>query len=150
VTTLEVVEAGDADVHDLARLFDAYRVFYGRSSGLERAHDFVTERLRSQVTRFFIAKTNGVAIGFVHLLPSFDTLAMRPMWILEDLFVDPAQRRQGAGSALLRQAEQFARESHASKLSLTTAKSNDLAQRLYVAHGYRRDELFWTYHRILD
>ncbi|HEY2475804.1 MAG TPA: GNAT family N-acetyltransferase [Candidatus Cybelea sp.] len=143
------VEATQNDAEDLTELFDAYRVFYGRETDLSRARTFVRERLEARTTRFFLAKACASVVGFVHLMPSFDTLAMRPMWILEDLFVELPQRRLGIGSALLRHAEAFARENDAARLSLTTARTNGSAQRLYAAHKYERDELFWTYHRML-
>jgi ribosomal protein S18 acetylase RimI-like enzyme len=141
-----VAAAQPDDVDDLARLFDAYRVFYERSSDRESARAFVAARLREPVTLFFLARAGGVAAGFAHLLPSFDTLGMRPAWILEDLFVEPMQRKSGVGSALLRHVESFARASGAARVSLTTAHANHTAQRLYVANGYRHDEIFRGYY----
>jgi GNAT superfamily N-acetyltransferase len=145
--TVDDATEGDAD--DVARLFDAYRVFYDRSSDVEGARRFITARLERRTTRFFLARIDAAAVGFVHLLPSFDTLAMRPMWILEDLFVEPSYRRRGVGSALLRHAEQFARDNGAGRISLTTAHTNATAQHLYVAEGYEADTVFRTYHRTL-
>ena len=139
----------DSDLDVLAALFDAYRVFYNRESDPAGAIVFVSERLRRGDTQFFVARSNGIAVGFAHLLPSFETTDMRRAWILEDLFVAPEARRCGAGGALLERAERFAIETGAIRMTLTTAVDNETAQRLYGAHGWKRDERFWTYHHYL-
>jgi ribosomal protein S18 acetylase RimI-like enzyme len=139
-----------ADAPDLARLFDDYRVFYKRASDPAAAHAFVAEQLDKRFTRFFIARDNsGAALGFVHLIPSLGTLAMRPIWYLEDLFVTPDARRRGVARALMLHAEQFARETGAERLTLSTAHDNHAAQALYRSVGYVRDEHFWQFHRAL-
>ena len=137
------------DVDGLAYLFDAYRRFYGRSADVVSARRYVQERLTDGPTRFFVDREGEVVRGFVHLLPSFDTLAMRAMWILEDLFVEPSARGEGIGAALLTHAEQFARETGASRLTLATAHTNTHAQRLYERHGWVLDNEFRSYHRSL-
>lgn len=144
--------ATPADVHDLARLFDDYRVFYKRASEPAAAHAFVSEQLANGFTRFFIARDDAQnsALGFVHLIPSLGTLAMRPIWYLEDLFVTPAARRRGIGRALMLNAEQFARSTGAERLTLSTAHDNHAAQALYRSVGYVRDGVFWQFHLTLS
>jgi ribosomal protein S18 acetylase RimI-like enzyme len=143
--------AVSTEAPDLARLFDAYRIFYKRDSDSAAAHAFVAEQLLKGVTRFVIARdnANNCALGFVHLIPSLGTLAMRPIWYLEDLFVIPAARRRGVARALMLRAEQFARETGAERLTLSTAHDNHAAQALYRSVGYIRDEHFWQFHRVL-
>jgi GNAT superfamily N-acetyltransferase len=139
----------DGDIGVLAALFNAYRVFYKRESDPAGSIVFVAERLRRGDTQFFIARSNGIPVGFAHLLPSFETTDMRRAWILEDLYVDPDARNLGAGTALLERAEHFARETGAIRMTLTTAVDNVTAQRLYVKNGWKRDERFWTFHHSL-
>jgi ribosomal protein S18 acetylase RimI-like enzyme len=116
---------------------------------VEGARRYVQERLTDGPTRFFVDREGEAVRGFVHLLPSFDTLAMRPMWILEDLFVVPSARGAGIGAALLLRAEQFAHETGASRLTLSTAHTNIPAQRLYERLGWVLDSEFRYYHRTL-
>lgn len=144
-----ILPATVADADVLGTLFDAYRRFYGRTGDLYAARRYIGERLAAGTTRFFIARNSSAVQGFAHLLPSFDTLAMRPMWILEDLFVESTARRSGVGAALLARAEEFARESGASRLTLSTAHTNLNAQRLYERRGWMLDEEFRYYHRML-
>jgi ribosomal protein S18 acetylase RimI-like enzyme len=146
---IAVEAARPQDVEVLATLFEAYRAFYRRAPDPDAARSFVAERVAAGDTRFFLARAGREVVGFVHLVPSFDTLAMSPMWLLEDLFVLPERRRRGVGDALLRHAESFARASGASRLTLSTAHTNRVAQRRYEASGYRHDEEFRTYHRSL-
>jgi ribosomal protein S18 acetylase RimI-like enzyme len=49
------------------------------------------------------------------------------------------------GGALLEQARAFALEQGAKGLFLQTAVDNVTAQRLYEAHGWKRDEQFYVY-----
>jgi ribosomal protein S18 acetylase RimI-like enzyme len=58
--------------------------------------------------------------------------------LLDELIVDPAQRRRGCGRALVGAAARFAREHGAHKLVLTVWEGNDEAARFYAALGYRR------------
>lgn len=154
-TGFTIRPASLADIADLAPLFDDYRLFYKQPSDRAGAERFVAERIEKQDTRFFIAKHNkgtrdsGAALGFVHLIPSLGTLAMRPIWYLEDLFVIPSARRQGVARALMLDAESFARETGAERLTLSTANDNHAAQALYLSLGYVRDEYFWQFHRVL-
>ncbi len=144
--SLEIVDARPDDLDQLSALFDAYLVFYERSSDREGARAFLAERVAHGRTRFFLARIDGRVAGFAHLLPSYDTLGMTNAWILEDLFVDAASRRRGVAGALLEHAAAFARETGATRISLTTAHTNVAAQRLYEAHGYLLDTVFRAYH----
>ncbi len=141
-----------ADVTELAGLFDAYRVFYKAVSMSAESEAFVRGLVAHGHTRFFLAReTEGrPALGFVHLMPSINTVAMRPIWLLEDLYVAPSGRRRGVASALMRHAENFARETGAERLTLATAHNNKKAQSLYQRLGYAKEEHFWYYHRMLD
>ncbi len=141
-----------ADVTELAGLFNAYRVFYKAESMSAEAEAFVNGLVAHGHTRFFLARESdgGPALGFVHLMPSINTVAMRPIWLLEDLYVAPRGRRRGVASALMRHAENFARDTGAERLTLATAHNNKKAQSLYQRLGYIKEEHFWYYHRVLD
>src|SRR5271170_1354024 len=141
-----------ADVPELAALFDAYRVFYKAASMPVESEAFVRGFVTQGNTRFFLAREakGAPALGFVHLMPSINTVAMRPIWYLEDLYVAPSGRRRGVAGALMQHAEAFARETGAERLTLATAHDNKKAQSLYKRLGYARDEHFWYFHRVLD
>src|SRR5271168_4002752 len=148
----EIAPAVAADVPELAGLFDAYRVFYKAVSMPAESEAFVRGLIAHGNTRFFLAREakGSLALGFVHLMPSINTVAMRPIWLLEDLYVAPNGRRRGVATALMQHAETFARETGAERLTLATAHDNRRAQSLYKRLGYIRDEHFWYFHRVLD
>jgi len=150
--TRDIQPATVADIAALAHLFDAYRVFYGAAPDPIRADAFLHGLVTHGKTHFFLARETPEApiLGFVHLMPSIDTVAMRPIWLLEDLYVIPSARQSGVATALLRHAEAFARQTGAERLTLSTAHDNHRAQSLYRQLGYVREDHFRYYHRRLD
>jgi GNAT superfamily N-acetyltransferase len=148
--THHLVEAPDPerDLAALVALVDAYRAFYGRPAGDTAA--FVRDRLRLGDTRFFVSRSgDGALAGFAHLVPTLDTLALRRIGVLEDLYVVEEQRHSGLGGALLDAAEAYAREQGLARLTLATTHRNYTAQRVYVAHGYVPDQRFRTFNLVL-
>ena len=141
--------ASTADVPELSRLYIAYRVFYGEAPEEQRAAAFIQDRITHSKGHYFLARKEETAIGFMHLMPSTNTLAMRPIWLLEDLYVDVAARGQGIATALLRHAEAFARSTGAERLTLATAHDNLAAQHIYKKLGYVREDHFSYFHRLL-
>jgi ribosomal protein S18 acetylase RimI-like enzyme len=135
-----------ADVDRVVPLFDAYRQFYGLPSGLALCRQYLAERLqRDESIVLLAADHDGVAVGFVQLYPGFSSLSVARTYLLYDLFVDPAARRQGVGRHLMEAAADEARRRGAVSLVLSTAKSNHPAQRLYESLGWVRDEEFYEY-----
>jgi ribosomal protein S18 acetylase RimI-like enzyme len=148
---IQVFQAGPDDVGRLAPLFDAYRQFYQQPADLPGAGRFLEERLKqnesiilaAEVTDGMMASTS--IVGFTQLYPSFSSVSMRPLYILNDLYVVPGSRKLGAGRALLERARAFAASAGASAMVLQTALTNFPAQKLYESLGWRRDTVFCTY-----
>ena len=135
------------DLDALVPLFDAYRRFYGRTADLAGARAFLAERFKRGESVIFLALVDGAVVGFTQLYPSFSSVSMKRLWVLNDLFVTPDARKSGAGRALLERAERWAAETGAKGLTLSTQITNLTAQRLYEACGWTKDEEFFHYHR---
>jgi ribosomal protein S18 acetylase RimI-like enzyme len=135
------------DIRRIAPLFDAYRRFYGAQPDPEGALLFLLERWRLRESVLFAAFDGETPVGFVQLYPLFLSVEMRRFWLLNDLFVSPDARRGGVGRALMRRAEQHARETVAAGLTLSTAADNVTAQGLYESESYVRDIKFLVYNR---
>lgn len=149
--SIHIQEATLEDVDDIVPLFDAYRVFYEQPSNVQRARIFLMSRLRNKDSVIYLARNDaGEAVGFTQLYPSFSSVSVMPLWILNDLFVAPSGRRQGVGGALIERAKQLARDTRAAGLSLATATDNLTAQSLYESIGFARDEKFFHYFLPLD
>jgi hypothetical protein len=71
----------------IAPLFDAYRQFYGQRADLEGGRQFLFERLQRGESVVFAVIEAENTLGFTQLYPSFSSVSMKPIWILNDLFV---------------------------------------------------------------
>ena len=138
-----ISQAVPADLDALARLFDAYRQFYGQASDVEAARDWLRSRLRFGESKVLVARQGSTIVGFAQLYPSFSSVRMARSWILNDLFVLPATRRQGVAHDLLDAAAEFARTDGAAVISLETARGNDAARAAYIAAGWQEDDTQW-------
>jgi GNAT superfamily N-acetyltransferase len=142
-SSLQIRRATDADIARVAPLFDAYRSFYGQPSDIARADAFLRERLVNGESTLLLAERDGEALGFTHLYPLFSSVRTARLWLLNDLFVADAARRQGVARALLDAASAFARERGAAGLMLETGRDNEPARALYRAAGWTEDETQW-------
>ncbi len=133
------------DLEQLVPLFDSYRQFYGRASDLRAAREFLLARFNNDESTVFIAHEDKRAIGFTQLYPSFSSISLARIFILNDLFVYEQARRKGVASSLMSAAVKFAIALGAARLSLSTAITNDAAQALYQSAGWKRDDQFLVY-----
>ena len=147
---LRIARAARKDIDDLVPLFDGYRQFYGQRSDPASARAFVNDRIEHDESVIYLAYTGPrEAAGFTQLYPSFSSVSLKPLWILNDLFVRSDVRRGGVGRALLERARQHALETGAKGLVLSTGVANKSAQTLYESCGWQRDDEFFQYHLFL-
>ena len=146
MTAITVRQATLADLDALAPMFDGYRQFYGQSANLPAARRFLLERFNHGQSALLIAHDGTDAAGFTQLYPSFSSVSMARIFILNDLFVEHHHRQKGIGTMLLDAAARYAQTLGAIRLSLTTAHTNKTAQAVYEAAGWQKDEVFLTYH----
>ena len=146
---MEIIRAETKHADLIAPLFDAYRQFYKAPSDLEASRQFIAERLTNGESVVFLAMDGERALGFVQLYPLFASVALQSLWLLNDIFVDPAARKQSVGEQLMKRAEEFASQTNSRGLFLRTAMDNLPAQRLYERCGWVRDEKFYRYDRII-
>ncbi len=142
---MDIYRAGMKDAEGVAGLFDSYRSFYGQKPDLQGAATFIKERLESRDSVIFIVREGESYIGFAQLYPTFSSIGMKRAWILNDLYVSRMARKRGAGDMLLRKAREFAIQTGAKSISLSTAPDNHTARRLYEKNGYKQDTQFYHY-----
>jgi len=135
-----------ADLPVLAPLFDGYRQFYGRAADVAASESFLRKRFDHGESVIFLAHAAGAPAGFTQLYPSFSSVSLARVFILNDLFVVPGQRRAGVGSALLHAATEHARSLGAIRVTLNTDIQNTPAQAVYEARGWKRDREYFVYH----
>ena len=148
---VSIVQGEHGHIDLIAPLFDAYRVFYDQPTDIEGARRYLLKRMGNLESVIFLALRNDLQqpLGFTQLYPSFTSVRLGRIWILYDLYVTPAVRRQGIGRRLMVRAHQFARASGALGLELSTARDNKSAQALYESLGYVRDKEFYYYELVL-
>ena len=137
---MTVNKATIQDLAPLAVLFDEYRVFYKKESNLRNATAFLSERINKDDSVIFIAKSGEERLmGFVQLYPLFSSTKMKRLWLLNDLYVNPAFRGLNVSVMLIDRAKQLARETDSAGLLLETAKSNTIGNNLYLKTDFVLD-----------
>lgn len=143
-----MVKATRENMQQVVLLFDAYRVFYGKTSDLDGAKCFIEDRLQKEDAIIVLAidSQNHEAMGFAQIYPSFSSIAMRSIHILNDLFVAPIYRNKGVGQSLLDEVKRISLEKKVAKIVLQTAVTNHAAQYLYCSQGYKKVTDFEHYY----
>ncbi|WP_431802355.1 N-acetyltransferase family protein [Halobacillus andaensis] len=147
---MEIYQAAIEDLEGVSELFNLYRVFYEQASDVEGAAAYIKNRLENKDSVIFVVKDNQEYVGFTQLYPTFSSISMKKAWILNDLYVEAGARNRGIGEQLLRKAKEYAMETGAHSISLSTAPDNFSAQRLYEKNGYVRDSQFFHYELTVD
>ncbi|MFF5815605.1 GNAT family N-acetyltransferase [Lysinibacillus capsici] len=130
---------------DVVPLFNAYREFYGQSSDLQQAEQFIQERVMGAESIIFLAYLEEEPVGFAQLFPVFSSVAMKRAFLLNDLFVAKQARKQGVAQALMEQCFIYCQQEDARYMMLETARDNVQAQKLYEKMGMTIDETVYYY-----
>ena len=145
---ITVRQAVLSELDDLATLFDRYRQFQGQESELAAARSFLRERFDHGESVIFVARDGTTAVGFAQLYPSFSSVSLSRVFVLNDLFVHESGRRKGVVSKLLSAIEAYAWSLGSVRVTLNVARDNRSAQQLYVSQGWKPDDHFFMYHRL--
>lgn len=146
MSNITVRQAVLADIEALIQLFNGYRQFYGRPSDAPAVREFLLARFNHGESILFIAHEDNTPVGFTQLYPSFSSVSLARVFVLNDLFVHEQARRKGVASKLIAAATEFSKSLGAVRISLSTATTNQHAQALYQSTGWKRDEQFYVYH----
>ena len=134
------------DAAAIAPLLDKYREFYGEASDLTRSTAFIQQRFYLGESIIIVALVNNEIIGFTQLFPSFSSVTLERLWILNDLYVEASKRRAGVGLALLNAAKTFAETTGAKQLFIEGADDNPKARNLYTRFGFIENTAYHYYH----
>lgn len=138
---MHIRKANIQDIEQLSVLFDAYRIFYEKTSDTENAKRFLSERIMNNESEIFVAENESKELtGFVQLYPLFSSTRMKRFWLLNDLFVKPEQRSKGISIALIEKAKELCRTTNSCGMMLETDKTNTIGNNLYPKNGFELDE----------
>src|SRR3954454_112065 len=134
---MEIRPAVDSDIPALMPLMRGYCDFYEADppdSGLDEMARALIASEDGQ-GMLLVADQDGVAVGFAAVGWKWSSLRGARIAVLEDLFVAPEARGQGAADALIKAWADRARELGAPVLSWMTAVDNHRAQAVYNRVG---------------
>jgi ribosomal protein S18 acetylase RimI-like enzyme len=136
------------DLEQLSLLFAQYRVFYEQSFEPAPCREFLEERLNKEESVVFVALDEDAYAAFTQLYPSFSSVGMKKIWILNDLFVSAEHRQKGIARSLISHVIDYAKTTGRTKVVLSTAYSNINAQKLYEKMGFFKED-FFNYERVI-
>lgn len=113
--------------------------FTKKETDLDAAKKFLRERLANDQSVIFMVYDDSRAVGFTKLYPLFSSVNMEGVWILNDLFVDPAYRGKKIEKQLLEAAQNHCTATGAKGVSLEAEQTNVVGNKLYPVMGFERD-----------
>lgn len=141
---MRIVQATADHLAELAQLFAEYRVFYEQPMEYSRSYDFLKERIEKNESVIFIALSDEKICGFTQLYPSFTSVGIDKIWVLNDIYVNPEYRKMGVAQSLIEKVLVYSEASERGKVVLSTSYYNLNAQKLYEKLGFTKTE-FYTY-----
>ena len=145
---MRIIKATLEHLDLLSPLFVKYREFYGEMAYPEASRDFLEKRLSRDESVIYLALAKddeARALGFCQLYPSFSSLSLKRVWILNDIYVAEESRRQLVADQLMRQARKMAKETQAIRMRVATSSDNTVAHRVYESMGFKEDTQFKNY-----
>ncbi|WP_339894313.1 GNAT family N-acetyltransferase [uncultured Algibacter sp.] len=142
---MTIIQATTEHLDDLIPLFDGYRVFYRQPSNIKDVRAFLKERLTKQDSVIYIAYLDAIAVGFTQLYFLFSSVSMKPVFLLNDLYIHSNYRNKNIGTALINKAKALCKEKGYKGIIIQT-ENNNPAQHLYQREGFVLDadlSFFW-------
>ena len=149
IQSIAIRRAAADDLGSLLSLFQEYLCFYGLGCLVSNTGRFLEQRLELQDTIILMAWESAVPVGFTHLLPSWSSLGLSSIAILNDLFVVPHARGKRVATTLMKAAEREAVARGMTRLELVTAVGNDRAQSLYRKQRWSEVTGYITFEKTL-
>jgi len=147
---MQVITCTEAHLDAVSELFNDYRIFYEQTSDVLACRTFILQNLQENRSKIFLLLDDrSQAVGFSQLYPSVCSLSLRPYYYLSDLYTTKSARKNGYARHLMNYITDYFTNAGAQRLTLDTAISNKIAQRLYESLGYEREEVYITYHQML-
>ena len=150
---MRIIKAKLEHLDLLTPMFVKYREFYGQLPYPDSSRSFLEKRLQRDESVIYLAlpdDDDNKLLGFCQLYPSFSSLSLKRVWILNDIFVAEDARRQLVADRLIQQAKKLAKETNAVRLRVSTSIHNEVAQKVYESIGFREDSKFKNYTLELD
>ena len=129
-----------------AVISDAKDIYYINKTSLGYDYDLEKQKAKIQAVLndstqvIFVAETNNKVVGYIHLV-NYDVIYADNFKNCLGLAVDNDYKRNGIGSALLNQAEIWAKENGAVGIRLCSGVEREKAHQFYQSQGYEVTKL---------
>lgn len=144
---MEIVKCSEKTLHETAKLFNDYRIFYEQKSDYESCYSFLKMNLENNRSIIFLLiDDDNKPVGFSQLYPSYCSVEMSPICYLYDIYVAKESRGKGYSKMLMLYILDYFKNTEVVRLTLDTAFTNKIAQSLYESIGYKRESDFIMYH----
>ena len=125
----------EAEVTDLLRRFMEFEKT-DLLSDEEYRKVFLTVLGQPERTRFIVAETDEGLAGLMTIVIGYSTWKGKTFLTIDDVYVKPEMRKQGAATALLEYAFSLAKDLDCARVDLLTEVDNYRAQALYKKLGF--------------
>ena len=129
-----------------AVISDAKDIYYINKTSLGYDYDLEKQKAKIQAVLndstqvIFVAETDNKVVGYIHLV-NYDVIYADNFKNCLGLAVDNDYKRNGIGSALLKQAEIWAKENGAVGIRLCSGVEREKAHQFYQSQGYEVTKL---------
>ena len=123
----------DPEDWQLLKLENGFRQEVGEPCLTEAQQSRLQKAVQENRITFFMAKRGYRSMGMCSVAPVYSTFACGDMGVMEDFYIEPAFRRQGAARLLQQAAHSWAAEQGYADLSVTCAPCDES---MYRALGY--------------
>ncbi len=130
------------DVEAILGMIREFAEFEGLSHALEVTADDLHEALfgAKAIAEGLFAEYDGAAAGYALFFPHFASFRGQRGYYLEDIYIRPQYRRQGAGEAMLRTLARHVAASGGSRIDFMVLAWNEPAVKFYEKLGGIRDD----------
>ncbi|WP_122662422.1 GNAT family N-acetyltransferase [Pseudomonas viridiflava] len=145
---MRIIKATLEHLDLLTPLFVRYREFYGELPFPDSSRAFLEKRLSRDESVIYLALAaddDKKLLGFCQLYPSYSSLSLKRVWILNDIYVAEDARRQLVADHLMRTAKKMAKDTQAVRMRVSTSSNNEVAHKVYESIGFREDTQFKNY-----
>ena len=131
---MRIIKAKLEHLDLLTPMFVKYREFYGQLPYPDSSRSFLEKRLQRDESVIYLAlpdDDDNKLLGFCQLYPSYSSLSLKRVWILNDIYVAEDSRRMLVADHLMREAKKMAKDTNAVRMRVSTSSR---VQELHSAH----------------
>ncbi len=138
-TVLEIRTCNINDLEKLTPLFDDYRQHFKQTAAPDAVGAFLKQRILNEDVKIYLAQSGDDLHGFVVLYPSFSSIGLAPIWILNDFYLKSGNNKRLMAKQLLDKISEDCKETGAIRVEVTTRKENHKLHKLYKDYGFEKD-----------